>query len=122
VISWETILYGAALSALAAAAAVGLVRRERRVTVLIGAALAGAIGPLAWNAILHDVDASGFFVDAPFALVPASWQDTGSGVFALAAATLTLGFGPLRRATALASAVAAVACGFAAFLVDVYLY
>ena len=121
-ISWETILYGAALSAAAAAAAVALVARERRVAVLVAAALAGAAGPLAWNAILHDVDASDFFVDAPFALLPASWQDTGSGVFALAAATLVLGLGPLRRATALALAKAAVTCGFAAFLVDVYLY
>ena len=121
-ISWETILYGAALSALAACAAVALVRRERRVRVLVAAALAGALGPLAWNAILHDVDASGFFVDAPFALLPASWQDTGSGVFALAAATLALGFGPLRRTTALARSQAALACGVAAFLVDVYLY
>ncbi len=121
-ISWETILYGAALSALAAGAAVALVRRERRVPVLVAAALAGAVGPLAWNAILHDVDASGFFVDAPLAVLPASWQDTGSGVFALAAATLVLGVGPLRRGTGLALSQAALACGAAAFLVDVYLY
>jgi hypothetical protein len=55
-------------------------------------------------------------------LLPASWQDTGSGVFTLAAATLVLGFGPLRRATALSLSQAALACGLAAFLVDVYLY
>jgi hypothetical protein len=122
VIAWETILYGAALSAVAAALAVALVRRERRLPVLVAAAIAGALGPLAWNAILHDVDASGFFVDAPFALLPASWQDTGSGVFGLAAASLVLGLGPLRRATAKALSLAVVACGLAAFLVDVYLY
>ncbi len=29
-----------------------------------------------------------------------SWQDAGSGVFALAAATLALGLGPLRNAPA----------------------
>ncbi len=121
-ISWETIVYGAALSAAAAAVAVALVRRERRVPVLVAAAIAGAAGPLAWNAILHDVGAGGFFVDAPVAVLPASWQDTGSGVFALAAATLVLGLGPLRRATALALSQAALVCGLAAFLVDVYLY
>ena len=121
-ISWETILYGAALSAVAATAVVAMVRRERRLPVLVAAAIAGAVGPLAWNAILHDVGANGFFVDAPFALLPASWQDTGSGVFGLAAAALALGLGPLRRATALALSQAAVACGLAAFLVDVYLY
>jgi hypothetical protein len=122
VISWETILYGAALSAVAAAAAVALVGRERRVAVLVAAAIAGATGPLAWNAILHDVGVNGFFVDAPLTVLPASWQDTGSGVFAVAAVTLVLGFGPLRSATAFALARASVACGLAAFLVDVYLY
>jgi hypothetical protein len=64
----------------------------------------------------------GFFVDAPFAAVPASWQDTGSGVFATAAATLVLGFGPLRAATGRRLSLTAVVCGLAAFLVDVYLY
>jgi hypothetical protein len=33
-----------------------------------------------------------------------------------------LGFGPLRRALAQAVALAALVCGLAAFLVDVYLY
>jgi hypothetical protein len=122
VISWETILYGAALSAAAAAAAVALVGRERRIGVIVAAAVAGAAGPLAWNAILHDVGANGFFVDAPVSVLPASWQDTGSGVFALAAAALVLGFGPLRVTTGFALARASVACGLAAFLVDVYLY
>ena len=45
---------------------------------------------------MHRVGGNEFFVDAPVAVMPASWQDTGSGVFAVAVATLVLGFGPLR--------------------------
>ena len=70
------------------------VRRDRRYDVLAAAAVSGAAGPFLWNPILHRVGGSEFFVDAPVAVMPASWQDTGSGVFA----------------------------GLAAFLVDVYLY
>lgn len=121
-ISWGSIAYGAALSAAAAAAVVALVLRERRPVVLLAAALAAAVGPLAWNAILHDTGGDGFFVDAPFAVLPASWQDTGSGVFATAAAVLVLGLGPLRAASGRRVALVALACGIAAFLVDVYLY
>jgi hypothetical protein len=122
VISWGSIAYGAALSAVVAAALVALALRERRPSVLVAAALAAAAGPLAWNAILRHTGGEGFFVDAPFAAVPASWQDTGSGVFATAAAALVLGLGPLRSARAGRAAAAAALCGLAAFLVDVYLY
>ena len=121
-ISWETILYGAALSAVAAAALVAAVRRELRLSVVLLAGLSAGAGALAWNSVLHRVHGSEFFVDAPVALFPASWQDTGSGVFATAAATLLLGLGPLRRDAALRASIAALLCGLAAFLVDVYLY
>jgi len=122
VISWGSIAYGAALSAAAAAAVIALLLRERRPAVLLAAALAAAVGPLAWNAILHDIGGEGFFVDAPFAVLPASWQDTGSGVFATAAAALAVGLGPLHTASGRRVALVALACGIAAFLVDVYLY
>ncbi len=122
VISWGTILYGALLSALAAGLAVFLVRRDRRLDVLLAAAAAGALGPLLWNAILHRVEASEFFVDAPLSVMPASWQDTGSGVFTVAVAVVLLGFGPARREAARRVALLALLCGLAAFLVDVYLY
>jgi hypothetical protein len=122
VISWPTILYGAALSALAAAAAVGILFRERRPSVLISAAAAAAAGALAWNAILHRVGGRQFFVDAPIAVFPISWQDTGSGVFATAAATLILGLGVLRDSTGRTLVRTAIVCGVAALLVDIYLY
>ena len=121
-ISWATILYGAALSALAGAALVYAVRRDRRLDVVAAAALASAAGPFLWNAILHGVEGREFFVDAPVAVMPASWQDTGSGVFAVAVGTLVLGFGPLRNEPSRRLALLALLCGLGAFLVDVYLY
>jgi hypothetical protein len=121
-ISWGSIAYGAALSGVAAAALVALMLRERRPPQLIAAGICAAAGPLAWNAILRDVGASGFFVDAPVSVLPASWQDTGSGVFTIAIAAVVLGLGPLAATSARRLAGVALLCGLAAFLVDVYLY
>jgi len=101
---------------------VAVALRERRAPVLVVAGLGAALGAFLWNAILHRVGPREFFVDAPVAVLPASWQDTGSGVFAVAVTSLALGFGPLRRAVAQAVALAALLCGLAAFLVDLYLY
>jgi hypothetical protein len=120
-IGWGQIGYGAVLSAVAAAVVVALVR-PRRIVTIAGAAVAAAAGPVAWNAILHATHASTFFTDAPVAGLPASWQDTGSGVFAVAIAALLLGFGTDRRAPARRTATVALLAGVAAFLVDVYLY
>ena len=121
-ISWSTIFYGAFLSAVAAALLVFAVRRDRRLDLLAAAAVAGALGPLLWNAILHRLEAREFFVDAPISIMPASWQDTGSGVFTMAVASVILGLGPLRDDTGRRVVVDSLLCGLAAFLVDVYLY
>ena len=121
-ISWGQILYGAVLSALAAALLVFAVTRDRRVDLLGAAALTGALGPLLWNAILHRVGGSELFVDAPVTVMPASWQDTGSGVFTVALGAVTFGLGPLRDEPGRWVAVTCLACGLGAFLVDVYLY
>jgi hypothetical protein len=56
------------------------------------------------------------------AVAPASWQDTGSGVFALAATALLLGLGPLGGIHSRRTVSYALLAGVAAFLVDVYLY
>ena len=69
------------------------------------------MGPLLWNAILHRVGASEFFVDAPIAVMPASWQDTGSGVFTVAVAALVFGFGPGRNETGRRIAWLSLLCG-----------
>ena len=121
-LSWASILYGAALSAVVAGVALAALTRPRRLTVILTAVLATAIGPLGWNAILRATHASQFFTDAPLRLLPASWQDTGSGVFALAATAVLLGVGPLAAAPARRTIGLAALCGLAAFLVDVYLY
>jgi hypothetical protein len=121
-LSWPSILYGAALSAVAAGAALTALARPRQLAVILTGALATAAGPLAWNAILRATHASQFFTDAPLRLLPARWQDTGSGVFAFTATAVLLGLGPLAAAPARRTIALAVLCGLAAFLVDVYLY
>ena len=121
-IGWGSIAYGAVLSAVLAAILVALLMRERRPAVLVSAALAAAAGPVAWNAILHDVGGDRFFHDAPIVVFPVSYQDTGSGVFATAAAALILGFGALRAASGRVLATTCVLCGVSALLVDIYLY
>lgn len=121
-LSWAVIGYGAALSAFAAAVLVALAGRERRVSVLVCAAVSALLGPLAWNAILHATHADQFFHDAPIPVFPISWQDTGSGVFTVAVAALLLGFGPLRTDAARRLAGLAALAGLGALLVDIYLY
>jgi hypothetical protein len=121
-LSWSTMLYGAALSAAVAALLVGALVRPRRPAVITTAALAALVGPLAWNAILHAAHGDQFFTDAPLAALPASWQDTGSGVFTVAVCSLALGLGPLAAGTGRRIAAVAALAGLAAFAVDVYLY
>ena len=121
-IAWSQILYGAALSALLTAALLAFALRPRRLAVIATGAVAAAAGPIAWNAILRAAHGDRFFTDAPLAIFPVSWQDTGSGVFALATAALVLGFGPLRTQPAHRTATCALLAGLAALVVDVYLY
>jgi hypothetical protein len=120
-ISWAVMGYGAALSVLLAAALTAI-PKPRQPRVIATAAVAAGLGALAWNAILHAAHGADFFTDAPLVVLPASWQDTGSGVFAIAAASLALGFGPLAGQPSRRLAVTATLAGLAAFLVDVYLY
>ena len=122
-IDWPQIFYGAALTTVFATVVLVFVRRERSVAVLVPALAAAFFGPLAWNAVLHRAatDADAFFVDIAFKPFPVSWQDTGSGVFTLAAASLFLGVG-LRRETAGRMVRLALTVAVVAFLVDIYLY
>ena len=121
-IDWVDIVYGAVLSAIVAGVVTALVARELRVPIALIAAASAIIGPVVWNAILRATHATEFFTDAPLKVLPASWQDTGSGVFALAVAALLLGFGPLALEPARRTMGFALVTGLAAFLVDVYLY
>src|SRR5829696_9295662 len=121
-LSWGVIGYGAALSAVAASVLVGFAARERRPAVLACAAVSALLGAVAWNAILHATHADQFFHDAPIPVFPISWQDTGSGVFSVAVATVLLGFGPLRANPARRLALLAALTGLGSLLVDIYLY
>jgi hypothetical protein len=121
-ISWGRILYGAGLTVLLAAVVLVATRVTRDAAVLISALVATAVGPIGWNAILRATHASEFFTDAPIPVFPISWQDFGSGVFTLAAATLVLSVGPLREATAARALRVSAVPALVALLVDVYLY
>jgi len=123
VIGWGQVLYGATLTAVIAALVFFFVRRERSTAVLVSAIASAFLGPLAWNAILHRAatEADGFFVDIPFKPFPVSWQDTGSGVFTLAVASLLLGLALRRESAGRVLGLAATAAAVA-FLVDIYLY
>lgn len=119
---WGVIAYGAALSAVLAVVLVLFAARERRPGIVATLAVGTLVGPVAWNAILHATAANQFFVDAPVPVFPVSWQDTGSGVFTLAALGLILGLGPLRTAPGQRVALLAGLGALAALVVDVYLY
>jgi len=121
-ISWGQIGYGALLSGILAAAVLFFAAKPHRLLALIAGGLSAVAGPVAWNAILRAAHGDQFFTDAPVAVMPASWQDTGSGVFALATAALVLGLAALPTAPARRVVSYAAICGLAAFLVDVYLY
>ena len=121
-LAWSTIAYGAVVSAVLATGAAALLMRTRRRQVALTVGLCALAGPLMWNSILRATHAREFFTDAPLVVLPASWQDTGSGVFTIALAALALGFGPLAGAPARRTAVLAGVAGLIAFAVDVYLY
>ena len=119
--SWAAVIWGVIASGALATAAVALLQRERRKLVLVTAAIAAALGPLLWDLILRHTGGD-FFVDAPGAVFPVSFEDTGSGVFADAIGALLLGFGPLRAASGRRVALTTLICGVAALVVDIYLY
>jgi hypothetical protein len=112
-LSWGTIAYGAALSAVLGVL-LALVARERRPLVLVAVAVGAGGGPVAWNAQ--------FFVDAPIPAFPISWQDTGSGVFAFAALALILAAAVPSTSSPRRVAGLALLGSISALLVDIYLY
>lgn len=121
-LNWSAILVGAAMSAIAAGAVVAALVRPRRALVIATASLAAFLGPLSWNAILHAVEGRRFFVDAPIAAFPVSWQDTGSGVFTIAVAAALLGLGGMARDPGRRLLLVAILTALPVLLVDIYLY
>ena len=121
-LNWSTITYGAVLSAVGAGILVAAAGRPRRPAVIATAAASAFLGPLAWNAILRGTGGPTFFHDAPIAVFPVSWQDTGSGVYALASATVLLGLWSMAREPGRRLLLVAVLAAIPALLVDIYLY
>ncbi|HEY3541332.1 MAG TPA: hypothetical protein VGK79_02215 [Gaiellaceae bacterium] len=119
--SWGAVIWGVVASGALAALVVAFVLRLRDRTTVALAAVAAALGPLLWDLILRHTGGD-FFVDAPGLVFPVSFEDLGSGVFATALGALLLGFAPLRAAPGRRVAAAALVCGIAALLVDIYLY
>ncbi|WP_426997052.1 hypothetical protein [Pseudarthrobacter sp. N5] len=116
-------LSGAAMSAVLALLLVLLVLRERRPLLLATVFAAAFVMPVFWNSILGWTGAMGLFShDLPFAFFPVSWQDTGSGMFALAGASVAVAVGPGRRDPAVRTGYTALLAASAALIVDVYLY
>jgi len=122
-VPYAQMLYGAALSAVVAVVLVAVLGRCRRTSVLLAAGVAAFLMPLAWNLILRDTGATGLFShDLPFRPFPISWQDTGSGVFTLAGASVLPALGPGRSERADRVAQWALLAAFAALVIDVYTY
>jgi hypothetical protein len=121
--SYERMLYGAALSGALALVFVLTLVKERRPRVLATCGLAAFLMPLFSNLILRNAGAtSALSHDLPFKPFPVSWQDTGSGVFTLAGASVALSLGVCRTAPAVHVGVLALLTAFAALLVDIYFY
>jgi hypothetical protein len=114
--------YGLALTALFEVLLTVAVPRWRRPALIVTTTVVTVLAVLGWQYVLRATHAAQFFTDLPFRPFPISWQDTGSGVAALAFTSLALAYGPLRRQPAPDAATLALAAGLVALLVDIYLY
>lgn len=118
-----SMLYGAALSVVAAVLLVVFVGRTRRPGILAAAAAAAFLLPIWWNLILGWTGATDAFShDLPVRVFPVSWQDTGTGVFTVAGAAVALALGPCAATPARRTITLALLTGLGAFLVDIYAY
>jgi hypothetical protein len=116
-------LYGAALSVLAAVLLVAFAGRDRRPQVLVTVGLAAFVMPIWWNLILRWTTATDAFShDLPFRPFPVSWQDTGTGVFTIAGCAIALSLGACAGERARRAGVLALWAGLGAFLIDIYTY
>src|SRR5215212_3019865 len=116
-------LYGAALSAVAAVLLLAFVARERHPLMLAVGGVTAFAMPIWWNLILRWTGAtSAFSHDLPFRPFPVSWQDVGSGMFTLAGAAVALSLRPGPNDTPRHLSRAALLTALGAFLVDIYLY
>jgi len=108
----DVLLYGFVAGALAGLFNYALPWARRRWRFFV-AAVATALGFIAWNLVISHARATGLDVDAP--VIALSWQDVGSGVLAFAATSIALGVieraepaGEIVRAAAIGGLVAMV--------------
>jgi hypothetical protein len=121
--AYSQMLYGAVISGALAAILVAFAGNRRRPAVVLAAGLAALVMPLAWNLMLRKTGATGLFShDLPFTPFPISFQDTGSGVFTLAGASVALGLGTAREQAAPRVVGLALLTALAALLIDIYTY
>lgn len=121
-ITWAVVAYGAALTAVAVGLLVVFAGKQRSVPLVVAIVVTAVVCVVGWNSILQATHADEFFTDFPFKAFPISWQDFGSGVFALAGVAMLLSFGPLREQPAKQVGLLAAWAGLGALLVDMYLY
>jgi hypothetical protein len=119
-LGWGTIAYGAAISALLAAAGVFVFGNERRGRVAVTAGLMTGLGVAGWDTVVRVTQSTGMLMEAPFPAFPISWQDGGCGLAALAFTTVVLGCGLRRSAKAVHLVLLGLLCGVAALLTGVY--
>lgn len=119
VLPWSHVLFGSLIGPAVGVAALWALRERNRRTLAV---TAGAVcaGTWLWNLMLNVRHAAVIDGDIPFKPFPISWQDTGTGIFAFAFATVAL-IATIHRNepghhTLKVAGIAAVA----AFLMDLY--
>jgi hypothetical protein len=121
--STGSMLYGAALSCVAAVLLVAIPGRDRRPRVLVTVGVAAFLMPTWWNLILRWTGATDAFShDLPLRPFPVSWQDTGSGVLTLAGAAVALTILIAAKEPAESVGRTALWAALGAFLIDIYTY
>jgi hypothetical protein len=119
VVPWSQLLFGS-LFGPAVGVAVLWILGEQRLRTL--ATVAGAVfaGTWLWNLMLNVRSATVIDGDIPFRLFPISWQDIGTGIFALAFAAVALTATVHRNEPGHRTLKVAGIAAVAAFLTDVY--
>lgn len=119
VLPWSRIVFGSIIGPIVGTALLWALR-ERDPRTLATAAAGVFAGTWLWNLMLNVRHATTVDGDIPFKPFPISWQDTGTGIFALAMTTVLLLATVQRNEPGHRTLkIAGIAAG-AAFLIDVY--
>lgn len=119
VLPWSHILYGSLIGPAVGVIALILLG-ERQPRTLLAVAAGICAGTWTWNTMLNVRHAGVIDVDIPFKPFPISWQDTGTAVFAFAAATLLLLATVHRNEAGRRTLKVAGIAALAALIMDIY--